>query len=216
MSELILLFAGLGGLWIGTELLVRGATCLALRYRLSEFFIGVVVLSIGSDLPELAVAVKAGLQNRMGVDASGVVVGSSIGSAFSQIGLVMAILGLTGYVSVARRYIYQNGAVLLGSIILLALAGWDGQVTIFEGVALILAYLTYLVTLYKSESSVDTPQEIPHGKPAGYLFEIVFGMVVAVIASDVTVNAATSLAEHRTNPGVVVDSDQYCAWVVVI
>jgi cation:H+ antiporter len=65
-------------LWLGTELTVGGALAVARRHHLSEFFVGLVILSIGSDLPELAVAIGAGLKGLMGRDASGIVVGNPL------------------------------------------------------------------------------------------------------------------------------------------
>ena len=53
------LILGLAGLWFGTEVTIRGAIAIANRYGVSEFIVGVVILSIGSDLPELAVAIDA-------------------------------------------------------------------------------------------------------------------------------------------------------------
>ena len=74
--DFILLAAGIAGLWLGTELTVGGALAIARRHQLSEFFVGLVILSIGSDLPEIAVAVDAGFKSLLGKDASGVVVGA--------------------------------------------------------------------------------------------------------------------------------------------
>jgi len=76
--DIILLILGVIGLWLGTELTIGGAMAIAKRQQLSEFFVGLVILSFGSDLPELAVAVDAGLKSLGGVEASGVVVGSAI------------------------------------------------------------------------------------------------------------------------------------------
>jgi cation:H+ antiporter len=78
--DFVLLIAGIAGLWLGTELTIGGALAIARRRQLSEFFVGLVILSIGSDLPEIAIAVDAGFKGLMGQDASGVVVGTSIGS----------------------------------------------------------------------------------------------------------------------------------------
>ena len=61
--DFFLLLLGLAGLWIGTELTIRGAVSVAHRFGVSEFIVGVVILSIGSDLPELAIAIDAGLKN---------------------------------------------------------------------------------------------------------------------------------------------------------
>ena len=55
--SLILLIFGLTGLWFGTEITLRGATSIAERFGLSDFIVGVAILSIGSDIPELAIAI---------------------------------------------------------------------------------------------------------------------------------------------------------------
>ena len=57
--ECFALFAGLVGLWLGTEATIRGAIGITLRLRVPEFITGVAILSIGTDLPELTIAVQA-------------------------------------------------------------------------------------------------------------------------------------------------------------
>ena len=57
--DVVLLIVGLAGLWLGTEVTIHGAVSVANRFGVSEFVIGVAVLSVGSDLPELAIAVDA-------------------------------------------------------------------------------------------------------------------------------------------------------------
>ncbi|MDH3787668.1 MAG: hypothetical protein OES53_03785 [Xanthomonadales bacterium] len=49
--DFVILIAGIAGLWLGTELTIGGALAIARRHQLSEFFVGLVILSIGSDLP---------------------------------------------------------------------------------------------------------------------------------------------------------------------
>ena len=89
-----LLILGLAGLWLGTEITISGAVSIAKRFGVSEFIIGVVILSIGSDLPELAIAIDAGIKNLVGGDYSDVVVGSAIGSSLGQIGFVLGFVGV--------------------------------------------------------------------------------------------------------------------------
>ena len=48
--EFLALLAGLVGLWLGTEATIQGAVAIAARLRISEFIIGAVILSIGSNI----------------------------------------------------------------------------------------------------------------------------------------------------------------------
>ncbi|MDH3688728.1 MAG: hypothetical protein OEU36_04515, partial [Gammaproteobacteria bacterium] len=153
MIDLIFIALGLLGLWLGTELVIKGAVNIAHHYRLSELFVGLTILSIGSDLPELAVAVNAGIRTSQGFASSGVVVGTSIGSAFGQIGLVLGVAGLAGYLTVARRYVYRHGTALLGSIVLLMITGWDGHITPKEGIVLLIGFTVYFVLLLMEEQT---------------------------------------------------------------
>lgn len=91
----------------------RGTNRQALR--LSEFFLGLTVLAIGSDLPELAVAIAADFRTVSGYDPSGIVIGSSIVSACAQIGFVLSVAGLIGEPKVAVRHFVLHDGVLVGS-----------------------------------------------------------------------------------------------------
>ena len=82
--DFLILIAGVAGLWLGTELTIGGALAIAKRHQLSEFFVGLVILSIGSDLPELAVAVDAGIKGLGDLDASGVVVDKAAQAPYSR------------------------------------------------------------------------------------------------------------------------------------
>ena len=92
--DFLLLILGLALLWLGTDLAILGAIAISRHFGLSEFVVGIAVLSIGSDLPELTIAIDAGIRGLAGIDASDVVVGSSVGSSMGQIGLVLGIVGI--------------------------------------------------------------------------------------------------------------------------
>jgi cation:H+ antiporter len=77
MVDFLLLLVGLIGLWGGSELLIGAAISLADRFRLSDAYIGMVVLAIGTDLPEIFVAVDASVHSLTGDDYSSIVIGSA-------------------------------------------------------------------------------------------------------------------------------------------
>ena len=192
--DIVLLILGLAGLWFGTELTIHGAISIAKRYGVPELIIGLVLLSIGSDLPELSIAVDAGLKNLGGGNYSDVVVGSALGSSLGQIGFVLGIVGLLAYLTLPRQIVYRHGATLLGSLALVALFGWDGSVTFTEGFALLLFYAIYLVALLSevnATTAIDQDGQLPLIRSLLYL---AVGLAVVIASAEITVSSAVSVA----------------------
>ena len=89
----IVLFFVLGGLglWGGSELLIKGATSMALEFGVSERVIGVTVVSIGTSVPELAASIIAVLKKEKAIS-----LGNLIGSNVFNI---LAVLGITSIIT---------------------------------------------------------------------------------------------------------------------
>lgn len=192
--DIAYLVLGLAGLWFGTEVTIRGAVSAAQRFGVSEFIIGVVILSIGSDLPELAIAIDAGLKNAAGGDFSNVVVGSALGSSLGQIGFVLGFVGLLTYLTLPLGVVYRHGSTLLVSVGLVALFGYDGHVSFTEGIALILVYAIYLVALL-NEVDGNGGAEQEGGLTLGRsLLYLAIGLVIVVGSAELTVSSAVSVA----------------------
>jgi cation:H+ antiporter len=193
--DFLILIAGIAGLWLGTELTIGGAMAIARRQQLSEFFVGLVILSIGSDLPELAVAVDAGLKGLLGQDASGVVVGTSIGSVVAQIGFVLGLAGTISWLTLPRNFVFRHGSVLLGATILLFALAFDGEITRFEGVLLVGAYGAYVLALM---NGANVPDEQPRALAGGGLsswLALIAGLVVVIASSEITVSMVVHIAQ---------------------
>jgi cation:H+ antiporter len=192
--DFVLLIAGIAGLFIGTELTIGGALAIARRHQLSEFFVGLVILSIGSDLPEIAIAFDAGLKGLVGNDASGVVVGTSIGSVVAQIGFVLGLAGTISFLTLPRNFVLKHGAVLLGATVLLFLLALDGQVSRMEGVVLIAAYVIYVIALMNGENVPDQePGQLAGGGVRSWLL-LLMGLGAVIISSEVTVTSVINIA----------------------
>jgi cation:H+ antiporter len=192
--DIVLLIIGLAGLWLGTEVTIHGAVSIAKRYGVSEFIIGLVVLSIGSDLPELSIAIDAGMKNLAGGNYSDVVVGSALGSSLGQIGFVLGFVGLLSVLTLPRGVIYRHGSTLLGSLLLVALFGYDGTVTFTEGAALLLVYVIYLVALLNEVSvSADIEQngQMPLWRSLLYL---TVGLAIVIGSAELTVSSVVDVA----------------------
>ncbi len=194
--EFVALFAGLAGLWLGTKATIRGAVSVAERLGISEFVIGVVVLSVGSDLPELAIAVDAGIKNLGPMHTSDIVVGSALGSTLGQIGFVLGIAGLVHHLHLPRKVVIEQGIALLGSAFLLGVVGWSGYVSRFEGWVLIAAYLGYLYFIVKGATEIPLEEEYEDvNGVAMSAFRLMIGLVIVGFSAELTVDGATGVAE---------------------
>ena len=79
------------GLWGGSELLIKGATSMALEFGVSERVIGVTIVSIGTSVPELAASIIAVLKKEKAIS-----LGNLIGSNVFNI---LAVLGITSMIT---------------------------------------------------------------------------------------------------------------------
>ena len=79
------------GLWIGSELLIKGAVNLATDFGVSERVIGVTVVSIGTSIPELAASIIAVLKKEKAIS-----LGNLLGSNVFNI---LAVLGITAMIT---------------------------------------------------------------------------------------------------------------------
>lgn len=142
---LLMIVLGLGGLVLGGQLFVDGATDIARILGMSEAVIGLTLVAAGTSMPELATSIVAALKGEHEL-AVGNIVGSGIFNIF-------LILGLTA--SITPIYVSGLGmldfAVMIVSAALLYLfAVFYGERTIsrIEGGLLFggyLAYTTYLL-----------------------------------------------------------------------
>lgn len=198
MWDLALLLMALLGLWAGTELAVSGALRLCERYGLSQGFVGLTVLAIGTDLPELVVALSGGVYQLRGVETSGVVVGNATGSAIAQGALVLGIAGLVGPLVLPRRMMWRDGLTVLFAGGLLGLLAWDGRISRLDGAALLLVYALYYGWLTQTElgepRDAPPPVDIPG---AGLAWMSVAGGLAAIaIAAHVVVDHAVLIASR--------------------
>ena len=197
MSETILLLLGLTGLWIGTEMVIKGAMKIADYYKLSHLFVGVTILAVGTDLPEIFISIEAAIQKQTtGIETSGIIIGNAIGSSFSQITLVLGVAGLFGYLTLVRKHLYADGVMILVSILILFIMGFDGMISREEGLIMILIYLIYYVRSFQQEKAFRKMNKKRDPKLPWHITLLVLGLFVVIFASDIVVHNAISLADH--------------------
>lgn len=137
---LVLFISGIGLLVFGAELLVRGASRLALIAGISPLVVGLTVVAYGTSAPELMVSVQATIAGNADI-AIGNVVGSNIANVLLVLGLSAVITPLV----VAQQLIRLDVPLMIGLSVLVLLLGLDGQIGRFDGVILFAGAIAYTV-----------------------------------------------------------------------
>lgn len=193
---MLLILLGLIGLWFGTKLIINGAVGIAQKFNLSHSFVGIAILAVGTDLPEIFVTINAAFLQLNGVESSGIITGNAIGSSISQISIILGIAGLFMTFNISQKDLQRDGIMLLASIGFLFLFGIDGKISRIEGGFLISVYLLYYFILMKSHTNNGDENSI--GKDYSNIKLSLFllaGFVVLILSSHLVVENSMVLAK---------------------
>ena len=200
MYELAVLACGLGLVAYGAKLALDNAVLIANHYNVPDFYIGVAILAIGSDLPELVVTIDAAIKNAGGLDTSGIIVGNALGSCFGQLGLTLGLVGCLSTLTMPRRYLQRQSIALLASLVVLGAAGWDGSVSRSEGILLVAAFAAYLTAMLRSTPPIDERLPRPEVPLVRTWSQLAAGLLIVVVAAELIVVSAVTLAEQWAVP----------------
>ncbi|MBD3310828.1 calcium/sodium antiporter [Candidatus Woesearchaeota archaeon] len=195
ISETLLLMVGLVAVWIGADLVVEAAKQVARALNISEAFIGLTVLSIGTSLPEIFTHIMASIEINKGVDhaISGIAVGTNVGSNIIQMTLIVGIVGLVAKVYSDGKILKFDFPVMLGGIMLLFVFAGGGYISKVEGVVLALAYVLYLAYLGHDEKiHQKNPFKVDYVKDA---FFFTVGMVLLLAGAHWAVDSARTISQ---------------------
>ena len=141
-----LLVAGMALAVLGAELLVAGAVELAKAYGVSDAFIGLTIVAIGTSAPELVTTLISTARNDRDV-AIGNLIGSSIYNVLVILGLTM-VAGPASGVDVSREVLWIDlPLAALVALVCLPVFRSERAVSRGEGMVFVLAYLLYLGAL---------------------------------------------------------------------
>jgi cation:H+ antiporter len=204
MLNALLFIAGLAGLVIGANLLVRGASKLALSFGISPLVVGLTIVAFGTSAPEMAVSAGAVLNGQTDI-AIGNVVGSNIFNVLFILGLSALIVPLV----VHQQLIRQEVPIMIGASLLLLVLGLDGRIGLIDGgllLALLLAYTAFLVVQSRRENAAGASEfdaELQPAAPGAWdakwpaqVALIVAGLVALVLGSDALVTSAVAFAKQ--------------------
>ncbi len=142
---------GLGIAVLASRRALSAAVDLGAVLRLSPFLIGVTILAIGTDLPEIANSLIASAGGHGDLN-----VGDSHGSVVTQMTLVLGLLCLTGKLVSTARDVIIAGALTVAALIIASLLFFDGWFGRLDGLVLIAAWIGGSIVLYRADRARQT------------------------------------------------------------
>jgi cation:H+ antiporter len=137
----LLALVGLVLLAVAADHLVRGASRLATRLRISPVVVGVLVIGLGTSAPEFLVSGVAAARGDMGI-----AVGNIVGSNILNVTLILGIAALVGAIGVSSTVIRREVRLSVIAVAVFALLVWIG-LSVPIGIGLAVAAVAVVVLL---------------------------------------------------------------------
>ncbi len=201
LTTVILFVTGLALLVIGAELLVRGASKIAILFGISPLVIGLTVVAYGTSAPELAVSVQSAF-----VGQPDLAIGNVVGSNIFNILFIVGISAIITPLLVKQQLIRIDVPLMIAVSCLAWILSLDGSISRTDGIILFLIVITYTVYSIRQSRKESREIQLEYEKEFGsvksknqgsVIFQIALmlsGGVLLVLGSNWLVKGAVELA----------------------
>lgn len=192
---------GLGALVVGAELLVRGASKLALKLGISPLVVGLTIVAFGTSSPELAVSVQSVASGQ-----TDIAVGNVVGSNIFNVLFILGVSALITPLVVNQQLIRQEIPIMVGASLLFVVMALDGGLSRLDGLiflAFLIAHTTFLIVQSRRQQAISGGDDQIGPETASWktsvvaqLALIVAGLALLILGASWLVEAAIAFAKH--------------------
>jgi cation:H+ antiporter len=208
----LILFVGIVLLSKGADVLVSGSSNLALSYGVPLLIISLIIVSLGTSLPELFVSALSSAQDEKDI-ALGNVIGSNVANILLVLGVASLIRPVKMKDPLADREILILGLVTSIMFFFIVLGGFS----LWVGIAFIIGYLIYLISLLKiarnerikaalESEAIEEIEDIGVKKerPLISWLKVILGFAGVLIGSEALIYSAVGIAEFFSIPSGII------------
>lgn len=189
----IILVTALFVLVRGADLFVNGAKQIGRALGMSSFAIGVLIVGIGTSLPELASSIAAVMSG-----ATEIVIANAVGSNITNILLVVGVLGTAaGPVLINRNLLKTELPIFFISTVHFIASVYDGKIDRVEALLLFSTFCVYMWYLFSSSNTAKKEMSVKEKKRKITIRPIVFvlmGVAAVLTGAHYAVEMAISIA----------------------
>lgn len=191
LLEVLLLLVGFALLLSGAEGFVRGASGLALHFRVPEYVVGATIVALGTSLPEALTSGYAAFRGNVEISVSNVV-----GSNIFNVAMILGVAALITPIHIQRAIFERDAPPFLTATFALVLVALDRRVERVEGVILLILLFSYVfwLLLEREEPSEELRAFAPPLLWLSLLL-VVGGALGLYLGARLTVGNAVALAK---------------------
>jgi cation:H+ antiporter len=203
--QILFLIVGLGILVAGANWLVRGASSLAARMKISPLVIGLTIVSFGTSAPELTVNIAAALNG-----STDIAIGNVVGSNIANILLILGICALISPLRVKSSTVWKEIPLAALGMFLIFVMGndvlFDGvginSLTRTDGIALMSLMIIFIYYIFgmamrdKKSALATESEEIKLYNTWASIGLIVVGLAALVTGGQLLVDTAVQIAKQ--------------------
>lgn len=191
LVQIIILLVSLAVLCFSANYLVNSSIKIARKWHVSEMFIGLTIVAMGTSAPEVAVSVFAALKGQGDLS-----IGNVIGSNIFNLGFILGLVAIIAPQVIPKKMVNRDGLVLLLATIMILIFMLDLKIVFIEGALLLTSLIVYLSILWLKKD-VPTEDELDE-TPGTWKDYLIFAISLATLvkSSDFTVSSAVYIAEY--------------------
>lgn len=139
----LFIILGLAMIVLGSNFTVDAASEIALSLGLSERFIGLTIVALGTSLPELCTSVSAARKGN-----ADIAIGNIVGSNIFNILFIVGLSALITEVPFARNFIFDTIIAAAAAVMLLICCLWGkGKLKRSAGILMLIGYAVYFAVI---------------------------------------------------------------------
>ena len=201
MTVIIKFIIGCIGFYLlakGAELLIDGASNVALKFKLPKLLIGLTIVAFGTSLPELSVAFQTIFTGNPDI-----AFGNTIGSSIANILLIIGLASLINPIKIEEETITDELPMLLMITLIFTTLLCDvflnnGSFNMFSRADALIVLLVFGVFVsYLIKKAIGKPEktkEKPQYRLTSSFLLIIMGLLSLFIGSDLVVDSVENLA----------------------
>ena len=190
-----------------SDVAVDHSVKLACKLGASPLIIGMTLVALGTDLPEIINSIMSSYIGHANID-----IGDSVGSVLTQLTLVLGLLPFIGraFKVYRREVLIMGGCLILALVIIMSIVE-KGYFTWINGLILMLTFPIYLLLTEAvidkekiAATCIDTSLHPKSHRTISYVFFAILGFIGIAIGVYLIINGVLTISEVLNTPDFII------------